>query len=236
MLNLAICDDDPLIIELLESYIDKINDIRINYDVFFSPDELYHYKKAQQIDFDVYILDIEMGTQSGLDLAKSLRKDSPYSLIIFLTNYSQYVYDVFEVVTFDFIVKPITFEIFETTIRKAAAYLGMAKLNFVFSYRKNSYSIPCHSITYIEKSGRKAFIHTITGKTYQCNMIIDKIWSQLDRRMFSSIHTSCIVNLSEVSEIVREQLVLKNGTVLYIGRNYRQEIKLKHLQFLKEQI
>ncbi len=236
MLNLAICDDDSSVIEQLEEFINTLSDITFNYEVFFSAEELYRYKQQQQLEFDLYILDIEIKSESGLELAKKLRQDSPHALIIFLTSYSQYVYDVFEVVTFDFILKPISFEKFKKVIHKASKYLQAAKLNFVFSYRKNSFSIPCQSISYIEKSGRKAYIHTTHGKTYQCNMVLDKIWEQLDRRMFASIHTSCIVNLSEVMEIVRDELHLRDGTVLYVGRVYRQEIKLRHLHFLKEQL
>ena len=153
MLNLAICDNEPAIIEELEEYLDKISDISFDYEVFFSAEELYSYKKKQELDFDVYILDIEMGEMSGLELAKKLRQDSPHSLIVFLTSFSKYVYDVFEVVTFDFILKPVSFENFSKVLHKACDFLCMAKVNFVFSYRKNSYSIPCQSIVYIEKLG-----------------------------------------------------------------------------------
>ena len=96
MLNLAICDNEPAIIEELEEYLDKISDISFDYEVFFSAEELYSYKKKQELDFDVYILDIEMGEMSGLELAKKLRQDSPHSLIVFLTSFSKYVYDVLE--------------------------------------------------------------------------------------------------------------------------------------------
>ncbi|MFV0328858.1 MAG: LytR/AlgR family response regulator transcription factor [Lachnospiraceae bacterium] len=236
MLRLAICDDSPDVIEQMEEYIEELKDISLEYDVFFSAEELYQYKSDQELEFDLYILDIEMESLSGLELAKKLRQESPYALIVFLTSYSQYVYDVFEVVTFDFILKPLTFERFRSVMYKASDYLHMAKLNFVFSYRKNSYSIPCQTITYIEKAGRKAFIHTNTDKTYQCNITLEDIWKQLEPRMFSPIHTSCIVNLSEIMKIVRDELTLKNGKTLYVGRNHRQEIKSRHLQFLREQI
>ena len=89
---------------------------------------------------------------------------------------------------------------------------------------------------YIEKLGRKALIHTNTGDIYQCNKNLDEIWSQLDKRMFASIRVACIVNLSEIVQVVRDELLLKNGNTLHVGRAYRQEIKLRHLQFLKEQL
>ena len=46
--------------------------------------QLYSYKKKTELDFDVYILDIEMGEMSGLELAKKLRQDSPIPLSFFL--------------------------------------------------------------------------------------------------------------------------------------------------------
>lgn len=236
MLRLAVCDDSPAIVEQIERYIDRMKDVPFDYEVFFGSEELYQYKTKHHVDFDIYILDIEMGTTNGLELAKKLRKESPYALIIFLTNYSQYVYDVFEVITFDFILKPLTFDRFCTTMHKAASYLHMAKVVFVFSYRKNSYSIPCQSIAYLEKKGRKAFIHTNDKKVYQCNITLSEIWDQLDTKMFAAIHISCIVNLAEIVRIERDELTLTNGTLLYVGRNYRREIKLRHLQFLKEQL
>lgn len=56
------------------------------------------------------------------------------------------------------------------------------------------------------------------------------------KRMFASIRVACIVNLSEIVQVVRDELLLKNGNTLHVGRAYRQEIKLRHLQFLKEQL
>ena len=52
--------------------------------------------------YDIYILDIEMQGMNGLELAKTIRTNEPNALIIFLTSYSEYVFDVFEVITFDF--------------------------------------------------------------------------------------------------------------------------------------
>lgn len=82
MINLAICDDDPYIIEQLENFINALSDITFNYEVFFSAEELYRYKQQQKVEFDLYILDIEIKAESGLELAKKLRQDSPYALII----------------------------------------------------------------------------------------------------------------------------------------------------------
>lgn len=152
-----------------------------------------------------------------------------------MTSYSKYVFSVFEVITFDFLLKPIEYSKFVKLIQKIKRYLQITKRTFVFSYRKNSFSIPCEEIYYIEKSGRRAYLYT-KNKEYIFNMTLDEIWKQLDPTVFVSIYPSCIVNLSYVREIVRNELILKTGNKLYVSKKYCQEIKKKHLRFIKEKM
>lgn len=235
MLKLALCDDDSALLEILEKYFDKLDDSSLDYDIYFSADELYKHIKNQKIRYDVYLLDIEMKGMNGLELARCLREQDSNSLIVFLTSYSKYVFGVFEVITFDFLLKPIEYSKFVKLIQKIKRYLQITKRTFVFSYRKNSFSIPCEEIYYIEKSGRRAYLYT-KNKEYIFNMTLDEIWKQLDPTVFVSIYPSCIVNLSYVREIVRNELILKTGNKLYVSKKYCQEIKKKHLRFIKEKM
>ena len=152
-----------------------------------------------------------------------------YSL---LTSYSEYVFDVFEVITFDFLLKPITFKRFQKVLQKASTYLNMNKKLFSFSYCKKNFSIPCSEIMYIDKSGRKAFLHT-PKSTYTLNMTLSNILTHVDPNLFGKIRSSCIVNLEYVQEVVRDELLLKNGESLFVSRNYRHTIKSQHLNFIR---
>ena len=69
MLHIALCDDNPASIEILEKYFDILNDSTIDYDVYFSAEELYRYKLNNELTYDIYILDIEMQGMNGLELA-----------------------------------------------------------------------------------------------------------------------------------------------------------------------
>ncbi|WP_279403862.1 LytR/AlgR family response regulator transcription factor [Secundilactobacillus kimchicus] len=57
-----------------------------------------------------FILDIELPSSSGINVAKEIRKHNLNVPIIFLTNFSEYMEDVFQVQTFDYILKPVTEE------------------------------------------------------------------------------------------------------------------------------
>lgn len=217
MLEIAICDDDAIILKTLGKYFGKLNDATIKYDIYNSADTLYRYVEEQGTVYDVFILDIEMQGMNGLELAQKIREKDSNCLIIFLTNYSQYVFSVFEVITFDFLRKPLEYSEFENLIKKIKRYFNITKGVFVFSYRKNSFSIPFEEIYYIEKSGRRAYLYS-KDKEYIFNMTLNEIWKQLDSGAFVAIYPSCIVNLFYVREIVRDELILKTGDKLFVSK------------------
>lgn len=234
MLRLAICDDNEYVVEQIESYIERIKEVAIKYEVYFSAEEFY--KNMHEMDFDVYFLDIEIANTSGIELAEKIRKSNQYSLIVFITSHSRYALDVFRVNTFDFLLKPISFERFKEEICKIDNYIFTLKNNLVFMQNKNKYAIPCYDIVYIEKIRRKAYIHKKLENIYECNMTMDEIINRLPTDMFVKINRSCVVNMSMIDEIVKNELYLKNGKVLYIARDYKIKVKEKHIKYVLRQI
>jgi DNA-binding LytR/AlgR family response regulator len=235
-MKIAICDDDRATIEQIEEYIEIIHDKSLEYEVFFSAEELQKYMTEGNTDFDAFILDIEMKKMSGIDFAKKLRQKNVNSLIIYITSHSQYVFDVFETITFDFVEKPLTLEKLKRILEKIKKYFEATEKKFVFSYRKNNYSVAFSNISYLEKEGRKVWIYTIDDKKYQCNMTLEEIWSQLDAEIFGMLNKSLIVNISKIEGIIGEKVALQNGKLLYVSRAYRKELKEKHLDYLRGQV
>ena len=88
--------------------------------------------------------------------------------------------------TFDFILKPVSFENFSKVLHKACDFLCMAKVNFVLVIVKTAtVSLPIHCI-YRKTWKKSPYTHQYRD-IYQCNKNLDEIWSQLDKRMFASI-------------------------------------------------
>lgn len=101
----ALCDDDKYIIEELKSCFDicKGNRIIIDIDEFESGEKLLNSEN----NYDIIVLDFQLGSTDGLTVAKELRKRNVLSCIIFLTSYPHFMIDAFEVNTFRFLLKPI---------------------------------------------------------------------------------------------------------------------------------
>ena len=235
MLNIAVCDDSRTDVEMLESAFDKLAQYQFSYEVYFTAKELLKHVIDYGEMYHLYIFDIEMPEMNGLQLAKEIRKIDAKALFVFLTGYTQYVMDVFEVITFDYISKPITVDKLESVLLKAMQYLHMIKRDFVFQFRKNQFRISCDDIVYFEKKGRQAVIHTIS-ENFKANMTTEEIWKQLDDKVFAHIHVSYIINLGHIRAIEGDEVVMDNEERLLIARSHKQNLKEKHMEFVRRMV
>jgi len=231
----AVCDDSRTDVEMLESAFDKLAQYQFSYEVYFTAKELLKHVIDDGEMYHLYIFDIEMPEMNGLQLAKEIRKIDAKALFVFLTGYTQYVMDVFEVITFDYISKPITVEKLESVLLKAMQYLHMIKRDFVFQFRKNQFRISCDDIVYFEKKGRQAVIHTIS-ENFKANMTTEEIWKQLDDKVFAHIHVSYIINLGHIRAIEGDEVVMDNEERLLIARSHKQNLKEKHMEFVRRMV
>ena len=73
---------------------------------FSWPQEAIEYAKVNQID--IAILDIELGTESGLDLCHALLDINPCTNVVYLTAYPDYALSAWDTDAMGFMVKPLT--------------------------------------------------------------------------------------------------------------------------------
>ena len=73
---------------------------------FQLPQEAIEYAKVKRID--LAILDIELGTASGLELCRTLLEINPSTKVVYLTAYPDYSLDAWDTGACGFMVKPLT--------------------------------------------------------------------------------------------------------------------------------
>lgn len=67
---------------------------------------LFHY--AAHKDYDILLLDIEMGSMDGVALAKQLRQNDAVIQIIFITGYPDFIAEGYEVGAVHYLLKPVS--------------------------------------------------------------------------------------------------------------------------------
>lgn len=103
----AICDDERPFREELRSILFSYKaERRLNIDVYQYPNG--EALLASGKDFDMVFLDYQMPGLDGMAVARELRRKSFTCSIIFVTGYTHFVFDAFEVQPYRFLCKPIT--------------------------------------------------------------------------------------------------------------------------------
>ncbi|MGE7943442.1 LytR/AlgR family response regulator transcription factor [Lysinibacillus xylanilyticus] len=234
MIKTAICDDIPQMADAVEELLIQYNQKLFESNVFYYPEKLIRHMK--KTEFDLFILDIEFPNTTGIDLAEIIRQNNLNVPIIFLTNYKEYMEDVFKVQTFDYIIKPVTKENLFPVLDRVMRYLDVREERFIFSYNKISYSLKINDLVYFEKNRRQVIIHTL-NEDYVSNMSTNTILSKLND-CFVQVHTSFIVNVKYIKEIGNNFLIVKkdnnNSIEIPMSRKYKETARDKILMKLRD--
>src|SRR6188768_2293754 len=107
-----IVDDEPLAIEIVESYVSRIDQLQLQ-GTFRNAVQAFAY--LQQHTVDLIFLDIQMPKLSGIEFLKTL-KNPPK--VIFTTAFRDYAIDGFDLEVIDYLLKPIPFERFLKAVAK----------------------------------------------------------------------------------------------------------------------
>ena len=107
--RVAICDDSQrdaeYVLSLLTNWAKK-NQIAIQTECFPSAESfLFHY--AEDKTYDILLLDIEMGMMDGVTMAREIRRDNQTVQIVFITGYSDYISEGYEVAALHYLMKPV---------------------------------------------------------------------------------------------------------------------------------
>lgn len=227
----ALCDDDKYITEeikkLLLEYA-KDNRITIDIDEFESGEELLNSEK----NYDIIVLDYQLGSTNGLTVAKELRKRNVLSSIIFLTSYPNFMIDAFEVNTFRFLLKPIDKSKFFKAIDD---YIKIVDANYPITIIQNKElkKINSNEICYIEADGKYSNIH-LSDKIMHCSKTLAGVTKLLPAYCFVKTHRAFVVNLHYIKSYSSDTVYLSNGESAFLSKNYQKSFQTSHMNFLKK--
>ena len=216
MLNFIICEDNSEVIKINQDIINKVMfnnnfDYKI-YSYTTYNDELSNIIKCN-IGKKIYLLDIELDSKSGIEIAREIRKSDWNSIILMTTAHTEMFPQVFKdrLMLFDFISKfdNYTDDLYNCIDKIIKIY--STKIPFSFNIRKINHQVSHDEILYLyfSKSERKTILRTIS-KEY----IISKSLKSLSQSLpdnFVQINNHCIVNKNNIKEIN------ENGFIMFLN-------------------
>lgn len=223
MIKIGICDDEKNVLKgiskILESCIINLDlDAEIVIETTEQTDILSAIKNKE---IDVLFLDIDFknSERNGIKLAKELRTLNSNFKLIFLTGHFEYSLLAYKCKTFDYVLKPITYQNLMPTVKRLKADLENDTSNFV-KISKN-FSLRADEILFIERNKSKAVVHTtdsIYSSSYSLTTLLEELSSS-----FIRIHRSYIINQDRIKVIDREnkQIIFDNNKSCPIG-NFKE--------------
>lgn len=219
-----IIDDEPLALDILESYIAKFPQLILvgRCRNAMEAKELLSVKKV-----NLMFVDINMPEISGLTFVKSLN-DKP--LFIFTTAYSEYAVDGFDLEAIDFLLKPISLERFQKSISKVAEYYQLRDDNQVsesdleneFIYIKANQQmqkVAYADINYVEAFADYVKIY-LPEKKIVTLQTMKNMEEKLPKDKFIRVHRSFIVNQKHITSYSTTNC--KVGDInLPVGKSYK---------------
>lgn len=228
---IAICDDDTEQIAFLRDILREWSA-----DKAFALD-IAEYESAEQFLFsnednpcELLLLDIEMNGINGMELAKKLRGSGDVLPIVFITGYSDYISEGYDVEALHYLLKPIVKEKLFGVLDKYVEKNSVTADELLIETTAGVTHISADRITYIEAFGRKTQVHLSDGTIIDCTMSISS-FSGKRLKGFVSCHRSYIVNLRYIKTIGKSALILDNGEEIPLSRRLYSEVNRQFISY-----
>ena len=193
----------------------------------FSSAEQFLFCYGEQSDYDILLLDIEMGQMDGVQLAKQLRQKNETIQIVFVTGYSDYISEGYEVAALHYLMKPVREEKFFSVLDRAADKLRKNERTLTLELSGELVRLPVYQIRSAEVQGNYVTIHAKTD--YTAKMTLSELEAQLDDHFFR-LGRSALVNLGCVARVTRTTVVLTDGSALPLPRGAYDRINRAIIQ------
>ena len=235
MLKIAICDDNPEHLHYTASLIQKeLSSFRLELETFSAASQLIKLVEEDNYTPDIAVLDIDLGPENGIDLAKRMNSLVPTCRIIFLTGFADYAPASYEARHVWFVLKSGADQFLGAALRRALDGMDdpSAVLGITVRTGGKSFFIPLGEILYLERYARKARIvcknavHLIPGSP-------SALINAHAAPFFVRCHQGYWVNIRQVTGLERDEFILVNGTRIPISRSFRDAARSRFFEQLQ---
>lgn len=228
-MNIAIVDDERVFLKELHDKIDTLgmSDYRV-YEFESGESFLSKFEKGK---FDIIILDVEMPGINGLETAEKIRESDKTVILSFLTNYSEFAIQGYEVNAFRYILKTQPDYLYMQQLQSIFDEYKQTHKAYAYSNQNMSFRYKLIDILYFEIFNRQILLHT-TERNVEYYGNLSDIYEELKEFNFIKPGKSYVVNLEHIKNIDKNFLIMSNRDKILIGRTYKKDVVTRYLNFM----
>ena len=181
----------------------------------FPSAESFLFRYAEDKEWDILLLDIEMGAMDGVTMAKRVRQDNEAVQIVFITGYSDYIAEGYEVAALHYLMKPVNREKLLTVLNRAMEKCRQEERCLNLEAYGEMVRIPFYEIRYLDVHQNYVTVHAKAD--YTVKRTLGDFEKELDDR-FCRVGRGMILNLKYIQRVTKTEVRLSDGTVLPLPR------------------
>ena len=230
-MKVAICDDNQIDIDFLSELLfkwGKSADIDVTLRTFPSA-ESFLFQYEDERDYDLLLLDIEMDKMDGVTMARQVRKGNESVQIVFVTGYSDYIAEGYDVAALHYLMKPVKEDKLFEVLDRAASKIKENAACLTVEYSGELVRIPFYEIKYMDVDKNYVTIHS--KEDYRIKSTLGEMETKLPENFFR-IGRSAIVNLNCIRRVTKTDAVLTDGSMIQLPRGSYDKLNraiIKHL-------
>ena len=217
--RLAVCDDQKADRDLVRELVRQWANSR-GFDVEvrqFPSGEAFLFQYESDKAWDILLLDVEMPGCSGVELAKHVRRENKLTQIVFVTGYSDYIAEGYDVSALHYLLKPLSREKLASVLNRAVERLKRDGRFLLLELPEELVRVPLFEVEYLEVRQNYVTIHA--GKeTYTVKKALTAMERELDDRFFR-VGRSFILNLSKIRKVTKREAVMLSGASVPLPRS-----------------
>lgn len=223
-LNVTILEDEAMHATQLEQLLKKWgdqNNISLSIRHYFNRGDFLDIKYD---DDELFFIDIELGLANGMDIAKQLRKDGFCGNIIFLTAFTEYVFDGYHVQALDYLLKPISQEKLDQCMKPILR--NMEGSYHVYRTNTETVKIPYNKIFAFTSFRHYVdiIIQSDSPASYRQKNTLRNLQNQLPKE-FVRCHRTVIININKAVKLTCKDITLSDNSVYPVSESYLDHVR-----------
>lgn len=182
----------------------------------FPSGDAFLFQYAEDKTWDILLLDVEMPGCNGVELAKRVRQENKLTQIVFVTGYSDYIAEGYDVSALHYLLKPVSGEKLFSVLNRAVEKLKRDGQSLLLELPEELVRVPLFEVEYLEVRQNYVTVHTVSN-AYTVKKTLTAMEQELDDRFFR-VGRSYIVNLSKVQKASKREAVLLSGAAIPLPR------------------
>lgn len=228
MVHIALIEDDKnmqaIIKNCMEREIRESEKVEIN---VFGEAENFQKSLMEGKEYHIVFSDVELGSMNGIALAKVLREKWPEIYVIFVTAYSEYAVESYELDAYQYILKEHMEERLPVILRKVLNKIERERKRFrILKQEDGKEKVFYKDIIYIMKAKAAKYVRYITKNgEYRERNTLETVIRELNDDDFLKVDRSCIVNIKHIYKIKGNVIFMTDGTQIPVSRGHLTKVK-----------